>query len=216
MKNWKQMIFIGFLVILATACTPKKSETQGQTNTESTTTEVQTQTQTILSDFVMTEVIPEQTIDEPDEGWFDLSGELVKYTKDEAGEVWISVLSADESFFKTHTTYHSFIRDEPFVQKIAFIPNVPVKDFTWFAAIVDFDDSNDKNFYRIRELYRVDELGFQKPLVVSWVEVGSMSCFAFSYRDKDGQTNYFIGVVYYDMESEDYTRPLYLISRVIP
>ena len=217
MKKLLLSFFALTLSLGGIGCTPKKTKTQGQTKTEGVATEIQMQTQTILSDFVTVEAIVEQTMVELNEGWFSVSGKQVIYTRDEAGEVWISVLRVDESFLKKYETYHSFTREEPFAQKIAFIPNVPVKDFSWLAVLFRDWDSNDVVFYEIYELYKMDELHPQKPLVVSWVDVGSMSRFGFSYRDKDGQINYFTGVenYAYDMNTEEYG-PEYLIFRLIP
>jgi len=134
----------------------------------------------------------------------------------ERDEAFISVSYADESFFKKYQTYDSFIDDNEYAHKIAFIPNVPVNNFSWLSVGIDFD--NDGFIYKIEnELYKVNELHPQKPLVVSWVEVGMMSAFAFSYRDKDGQKKYFLGQAgNYGGDSEEYDGPAFIINEWFP
>lgn len=132
-------------------------------------------------------------------------------------EVIIDVSYVDESFFEKYDTYESFIQDE-YDSKIAFIPNVPVKDFSWLELGISFDDASDEFFYEIDEvLYNLEELHPQKPLIVSWQEVGIMSCFGFSYRDKDGVKKYFVGYVgNYGMGPEEYDGPDLVISPFSP
>lgn len=136
----------------------------------------------------------------------------------ETDEVLISVSYADESFFKKYKTYDSFIEREEYAHRIAFIPNVPVKDFSWLEVGIDFDEVSDEFVFVINKvLYNLEELHPQKPLVVSWVEVGMMSAFGFSYLDKDGQKKYFMGQVgNYGDDPEEYDGPDFLISQFFP
>ena len=121
----------------------------------------------------------------------------------ETDEVLISVSYADESFFEKYKTYEQYNINNEYSHKIAFIPNVPVKDFSWLSVGFKYDDDwdfvrdDDGGFVFVveEELYRLEELLPQKPLVVSWVEVGMMSVFGYSYRDTDGQKKYFVGMV---------------------
>lgn len=135
----------------------------------------------------------------------------------ENGEVLIDISYADEDFFKKYTDYDSFIENEEYAHKIAFIPNVPVKDFSWLSISIDYDD-NDEIVWDIgEELYSLKELHPQKPLVVSWVEVGIMSVFGFSYRDKDGQKKYFMGGVgNYGGDPEEYDGPAFWNTQFFP
>jgi hypothetical protein len=49
------------------------------------------------------------------------------------------------------------------------------------------------------------------------MEVGIMSLFAFSYRDKDGQKKYFVGYVgNYGADPAEYTGPAYFIYQLLP
>jgi hypothetical protein len=141
---------------------------------------------------------------------------LAEYTRGKDDEVFISVSVADDSFLKNYKTYDSFIEHEDYAHRIAFISNVPVKDFSWLAVIISSDQ--DEIVYEIiEELYRLDELLPQKPLVVSWVEAGIMSVFGFSYCDNDGQKKYFIGRVgNYGGDPEEYDGPAYLIYQLFP
>jgi len=121
----------------------------------------------------------------------------------ETDEVLISVSYADESFFEKYRSYERYDINNEYGHEIAFIPNVPVKDFSWLSVgfkwtddgNMVYDDDGGFVFEVIKELYRVDELLPQKPLVVSWAEVGMMSVFGYSYRDTDGQKKYFVGMV---------------------
>jgi len=113
----------------------------------------------------------------------------------ETDEVLISVSYVDESFFKRYKTYEQYDINNEYAHKIAFIPNVPVKDFSWLSIGFDWDDDGGLVYVVEEELYSMEELHPQKPLVVSWVEVGMMSVFGYSYRDTDGQKKYFVGMV---------------------
>jgi len=133
-------------------------------------------------------------------------------------EVLISVSYADDSFLEKYKTYDSFIDRDEYAHRIAFIPNVPVKDFSWLEVGIDFDEASGGFVYGInKELYKLKELNPQKPLVVSWVEVGIMSAFAYSYRDKDGQKKYFMGQVgNYGGDPEEYNGPDFIITEFFP
>ena len=135
----------------------------------------------------------------------------------EIDEVLIDVSYVDESFFENYDTYDSFIKDEDW-SWIAFTSNVPVKDFSWLSISLDFDEDRDEFVYGIDEvLYSLKELHPQKPLVVSWTEVGMMSVFGFSYRDKDGQKKYFVGRVgNYGDDPEEYDGPDFVVWQFFP
>jgi len=135
----------------------------------------------------------------------------------ETGEVSISVLYADESFMKKYKTYNSFIKNDEYAHKIVFVPNVPVKDFSWLSIGISYDGSDAIVWEIEDELYTLEELTPKKPLVVSWVEVGMMSAFGFSYRDKDGQRKYFMGQVgNYGGDPEEYDGPDFIIWEFYP
>ena len=132
-------------------------------------------------------------------------------------EVIIDVSYVDESFLEKYKTYDSFIEREEYAHKIAFIPNVPVKDFSWLSLTFEFDDIDGLIYDVEEELYSLEELLPQKPLVVSWVEVGIMSCFGFSYSDKDGEKKYFVGHVgNYGGDEDEYNGPNFIISQFSP
>jgi len=107
----------------------------------------------------------------------------------------ISLTYADEAFFKKYKTYWSFV-DKDREPLFAFIAKIPVKDFRW-------------------EDRKIDELLPQKPLVVSWTIVGVMSYFGFSYRDKNGQVNDFVGREgNYGGDPEEYDGPAFIVNQV--
>ena len=131
-------------------------------------------------------------------------------------EVIIDVSYVDESFFERYKTYNSFIQNED-SGRIAFTTNIPVEDFSWLSLTFEFDDI-DGLIYDIDEvLYSLEELTPQKPFVVTWQEVGIMSCFGFSYNDKNGEKKYFVGrVANYGMDTEEYDGPDFVIQQFIP
>ena len=134
----------------------------------------------------------------------------------ETDEILIDVSYADGSFFKKYDTYDSFIEDED-RGRIAFTSNVPVKDFSWLSLSFDFDDNNEIVYGIDEVLYSLKELHPQKPLVVSWTEVGMMSVFGFSYRDKDGQKKYFVGRVgNYGGDPEEYDGSDFVVWQFFP
>jgi hypothetical protein len=131
-------------------------------------------------------------------------------------EITINVSYVDESFFKKYKTYDSFIQNED-SGRIAFTVNVPVNDFSWLSLTMEFDDIDGIIYDVDKELYTLEGLNPQRPFVVSWQEVGIMSCFGFSYRDKDGVKKYFVGRVgNYGMDPEEYDGPDFIIEQFIP
>jgi hypothetical protein len=134
----------------------------------------------------------------------------------ETDEVLINVSYVDESFLRKYNTYDSFIENEDH-GRIAFTSKVPVKEFSWLSLSINFDD-NDELFYEIDEvLYSLEELRPQKPFVATWVEVGIMSCFGFSYRDKNGQKKYFVGHTgNYGEDPEEYDGPDFVVQQFFP
>jgi len=131
-------------------------------------------------------------------------------------EVIINVSYVDDSFFEKYKTYDSFIQNED-SGRIVFTANVPVNDFSWLSLTMGFDDIDGIIYDVEEELYSLDELNPEKPFVVSWQEVGIMSCFGFSYRDKDGVKKYFVGRVgNYGMDPEEYDGPDFVIQQFIP
>ena len=134
----------------------------------------------------------------------------------ETGEVLIDVSYVDGSFFKKYNSYDSFIENEEH-PIIAFTSNVPVQHFSWLSLSLNFDD-NDELFYEIdKVLYSIKELRPEKPFVATWIEVGMMSVFGFSYRDKDGQEKYFAGRTgNYGEDPEEYDGPGFVVWQFFP
>jgi hypothetical protein len=136
--------------------------------------------------------------------------------KDNTDEVKINVSYADEAFFKKYKDYYSFIQNED-SGKIAFTVNVPVEGFSWLSLSLEFDDFGEFVYDIEEELYYIEELSPQKPFVASWQEVGLMSCFGFSYNDKNGEKKYFVGRVgNYGADPEEYDGPAFVISQFNP
>jgi hypothetical protein len=131
-------------------------------------------------------------------------------------EVIINVSYVDESFLNKYAAYDSFIQNED-SGRIAFTANVPVNDFSWLSLTMQFDDIDGPIYDIEEELYSLEELTPEKPFVVSWQEVGIMSCFGFSYSDKDGEKKYFVGyVANYGMDPEEYDGPAFVIQQFTP
>ena len=131
-------------------------------------------------------------------------------------EVIINVSYADDSFLNKYAAYDSFIQNED-SGRIMFTTNIPVNDFSWLSLTFEFDDIDGIIYDVEEELYSLEELHPQRPLVVSWQEVGIMSCFGFSYRGKDGVKKYFTGRVgNYGMDPEEYDGPAFVIQQFTP
>ena len=131
-------------------------------------------------------------------------------------EVIINVSYADDSLLNKYAAYDSFIQNED-SGRIMFTTNIPVNDFSWLSLNMEFDDIDGVIYDIEEELYSLDELNPKRPFVVSWQEVGIMSCFGFSYRDKDGVKKYFVGRVgNYGMDPEEYDGPDFVIQQFIP
>jgi len=135
----------------------------------------------------------------------------------ETDDVSITVSYADDDFFNKYKSYESFIKNDEYARKITFIPNVPVKEFSWLSVGVGYDGSDAIVWEIEDELYKLEVLTPQKPLVVSWVEVGMFSAFGFSYRDKDRQKKYFMGQAgNYGGDPEEYDGPDFVIWEFSP
>jgi hypothetical protein len=134
----------------------------------------------------------------------------------ETDEILIDFSYLDESFLRKYDIYDSFIENEDY-GRIAFTSNVPVKDFSWLSIFPDFDDRDEIIFGIDRELYSLEELHPQKPFVVTWIEVGIFPNRGFSYRDKNGQKQYY--ALYsgnYGGDPEEYDGPALVAGQIFP
>jgi hypothetical protein len=134
----------------------------------------------------------------------------------ETDEVLIDISYADESFLRKYNTYDSFIENEDH-ERIAFTSNIPVKDFSWLSLSINFD--NDELIYLGigEELYSIKELHPQKPFVVTWQEVGIFPNRGFSYRDKNGQKQYYaLFSMNYGGDPEEYDGPDFAAGQIFP
>ena len=134
----------------------------------------------------------------------------------ETDEVLIDVSGVDESFLRKYKDYDSFIENED-DPKIAFTSNVSVKDFSWLSISPNWDANDDLVWEIAEELYSLKELHPQKPLVVSWIEVGIFPNRGFSYRDENGQKQYYM--LYsgnYGMDPEEYDGPGFVVGQFFP
>lgn len=75
-------------------------------------------------------------------------------------------------------------------ERIMFSTNVTVKDFQFIE--IGFREGNaDIQFYEAAALYMLDELSPERPLVVTWVEQGSVPHRGISFLDENDTTRYF-------------------------
>jgi hypothetical protein len=74
--------------------------------------------------------------------------------------------------------------------KIIFRTNVTVKDFK-FIAIEPDDEAEGAEYTETAVLYSLDELSPEKPLVVTWLEIGLMPHRGISFTDENGSEKYF-------------------------
>jgi uncharacterized protein (TIGR02145 family) len=71
--------------------------------------------------------------------------------------------------------------------------------------------------YPSKVLFSTKELRPEKPFVASWIEVGIMSVFGFSYRDENERKLYFAGrAANYGGDPEDYDGPALVCSQIFP
>jgi len=133
----------------------------------------------------------------------------------ETGGILISFSYVDESGLKKYDAYDSFIENEEH-SKIAFTSNVPVKDFSWLA-IVFSDEGHDERYRIDEELYSLKELDPQKPFVVSWQEIGIFAHRGFTYRDENGQRQYYaLHEGNYGMDPAEYNGPALVVEQFFP
>lgn len=135
----------------------------------------------------------------------------------ETGKVWVSFSFVDRDFFKKYASYDLFIEDEK-DREISFTTDVPAKDFSWLAISFS-DEGYDKGYtYKIdRELYTLKELNPQKPFVVTWQEIGIFAHRGFSYRDENGQKQYYaLHEGNYGGDPEEYDGPDLVVEQFFP
>ena len=110
----------------------------------------------------------------------------------ETGEVLISVSLAPDEVSDGYDFFEDeyYLGYEPEPQKIMFSTNVVAKDFK-FLAIAWREGNQYANFYETTELYSLDELSPEKPLVATWLNLGTMPHRGISFVDENNITRYF-------------------------
>ena len=102
-------------------------------------------------------------------------------------EIQISITAVTDEFLSKYESYVEFAEyDMPF-PGIAFIPNVPVRNFRFIeinGATIEFIVE--------RDIYTLDKLLPEKPFVVSWQARGSSPHRGISFTDENNVTRYFV------------------------
>ena len=128
--------------------------------------------------------------------------------------VFFNYTNRDE--LNEYKSYDSLI-DNPRHPKIIFYSDVPVKDFSYIDLDIVFNEDNQLQYYPSKALFSTKELRPEKPFVASWIEVGIMSAFGYSYRDENGKKIYFVGkATNYGGDPEDYDGPALVSSQIFP
>ena len=131
-------------------------------------------------------------------------------------EYGVSFNYTDADELKQYKSYDSLIdnKDHP---RIIFYSEVPVKDFSYIDLDYIENEDNELVLYPSKVLFSTKELRPEKPFVASWIEVGVMSVFGFSYRDENGRKLYFAGrAANYGGDAEDYDGPALVCSQIFP
>lgn len=100
--------------------------------------------------------------------------------------VLIQVEPATEDLLSAYDAYDEFLdSEEDYAQEIIFTTNVPVEDFS-FIKVASEDVGNDVAFHEEEVLYIQDELTPEKPLLIHWVEQGTLPHRGITFIDESG------------------------------
>ncbi|GBU28347.1 hypothetical protein R84B8_01905 [Treponema sp. R8-4-B8] len=105
-------------------------------------------------------------------------------------EIVIDVAGVDESDYDP-SSVHLFIPNSNY-PRLKFTTNVPVRDFRWISISPVWDENDNIGWEVTDVLYLIEKFLPQKPLVVSWMEVGIFPNSGISYLDKNGERKYFM------------------------
>ena len=101
------------------------------------------------------------------------------------------VLRADERFFAAFAEVENFVHDDgEYSTEIAFCATRDLPDFK-FLSIAWRDLNENGSFFSVEELYSLDALTPERPLLVQTSFPGDMPTTGVSYTDADGVTQYF-------------------------
>lgn len=106
----------------------------------------------------------------------------------------VSIDYASEELLSKTDAFDKFVDDSSKYQvKVVFTSNIPVREFRYVE--LSFRDAgqgdNAINFDILKDLYHVDELTPQRPLVVTMLLDGVIPNRGISYVDESGTTRYF-------------------------
>ena len=120
-------------------------------------------------------------------------------TTSATGTVLVNVDYATDELLSEYDSFDEFteFEDEGY-QKIIFITNIVVKDFR-FIEVGYKEENTNIVFFENKVSYSLDELSPEKPLVVTWMEQGSIPHRGISFIDENNTTRYF----YVAMSGED-------------
>ena len=164
--------------ILLTACanlpTPADDPSQPHTPSASETKEASKTTEAPVSTAGTSEdvtEVPETTRPVP---------EQVQITADYATD---EILNSYDSFFE-------FIEFDEISQRIIFTSNVRVKKLSFIE--VDYEEKDGEfAFFEKEELYSIEDFSPDKPLLVSWMDIGAIPHRGISFVDENDRTRYF-------------------------
>jgi len=121
-----------------------------------------------------------KTASQSEIGEIDTDGSLADASKILVDVSWVNESEYDPS------SVHLFINNNN--PKIKFTASVPLKDFRWVS--IQHDEENE-GFEVADVLFHINEFLPQKPLVVTFGEVGVYWTNAISYLDENGERKYF-------------------------
>ncbi|MDO4270786.1 MAG: hypothetical protein Q4C72_07680 [Eubacteriales bacterium] len=111
----------------------------------------------------------------------------------DSGTAMVSAIYADEAFFSDHDAFDEFSEDDSeYSVKVAFTTDAAVEDFKFLRlGFVDADETGKFQFEIAEELYTLEELSPQCPLVVDVTLEGIVPDRGISYVDQDGAVKYY-------------------------
>jgi|GEM_PF-3315036 len=102
-------------------------------------------------------------------------------------EVEISIVMITDAFFDDYESYVEFCEDYAIQQRIAFVPNIILHDFRFIEI-----NGAEIEFIVERDLFVLDTLHPEQPLVMTWMARGSAPHRGIAFTDENGLNRYFM------------------------
>jgi len=124
-------------------------------------------------------------------------------------EIKISIAFVTDAFISEFDSVIKFDCGYTDEQRIAFIPNMPVNNFRFIEI-----NGADIEYIVERDIYTLDTLLSEEPLVVAWMPRGSSPHRGIAFEDENDETRYF--VFHYDARGYDWFRFAEFVGGLTP